>query len=380
MKLSVLLPTRNGAAYLADCVKAVLDQPGDDLELVVSDNANDDGTSEILAGFSADPRLHVIRTEEVVGVTDNWLRAYHAANGDHVLMLGDDDLLLPGAVARLRQLLDAEPGLQCLTYNAYSFVFPNAMAGVSAGRYAERHFTFDDSFRDGELLDAAVRRTIVRDMYRFRPRIPLNMQTTVFARSLADAIPGGVFQEPFPDHFALNAMLLLAERWRFADERLVVIGVSPKSFGHYVYSSRSTLGLSYLGIHTEFAGWLPGNELLSAMYIWLERLKRTFPRELDDIEVSRGDYAVRQLWALVQQRRLGALRAGELVSALRRVPARDWVAAAVTASDPELLGKAVRRLHRGRKNRADLLWEGLEPLQAGTSITSFAAARPVALR
>jgi glycosyltransferase involved in cell wall biosynthesis len=373
--LSILLPTRNGAAYLADCVRAVLDQAGDDFELIVSDNANDDGTPEILAGFGDDPRLRVVRNDQLLGVTQNWLRAFDAARGDHVLMLGDDDLLLPGAIARLRALL-AEPP-DCLTYNAYSYVFPTAMAGVEGGRYSERHFRFDDSFESGRALDVGTRRRLVDDMFRFRPRIPLNMQTTVFSRALASEIPGGVFQEPFPDHFALNAMLLLAERWEFVDERLLVIGVSPKSFGHYVYSSRSDAGLSYLGIDTAFEGWLPGNELLSAMYIWLEKLKRTFPEEMRDVEVSRGDYVARQVWSLVQQWRLGAIRLGDVASALRRLSARDWLAMAATAADVELLGTAARRLRRGRGDRVELLWEGLAPLEPGTSIAQFAAARPV---
>ena len=41
MRLSVLLPTRNGARYLRECAGSVLASPRDDLELVVSDNASD---------------------------------------------------------------------------------------------------------------------------------------------------------------------------------------------------------------------------------------------------------------------------------------------------------------------------------------------------
>ena len=72
MKYSVLLPTRDGGRYLADAVRSILDDPYEDMELVVSDNANTDETPEILASFSGDPRLKVVRTEELIPVHDNW--------------------------------------------------------------------------------------------------------------------------------------------------------------------------------------------------------------------------------------------------------------------------------------------------------------------
>lgn len=373
MKLSVLLPTRNGAEYLEPCLEAVLAYEGGDLELVVADNANMDATPDILARYAADPRLRVVRSERVVPVTENWNNALRASTGTHVLMVGDDDLLLPGAIGRLLDLLEGPIVPDCITYNAYSFVFPSAMTGGTSSRYAPRHFRFDQSFVSGELLDAAIRRDIVRDMFRFRPRMPLNMQTTVFSRQLADSIPGGAFRPPFPDHFALNAMLLKASRWLFVDERMLVIGVSPKSFGHFVYSNRSGEGLTYLGIETDLPGRLPGNELLTAMYVWLELLRATFPQELHGIEVSRGDYAIRQAWSLVQQQRIGGITGSELRADLATFPVVDLVRALRASANLRLLRRALRRLRQSRGDRIQMIWEGLEVLPGDMTISKFAA-------
>src|SRR6202035_3936884 len=92
---SVLLPTRNGAKLVSDCVRAVLDQAGEDFELVVSDNANEDGTREALAAFDGDPRLKVVTQRRPVSVVENWNAALRASRGRYVLLIGDDDLLLP---------------------------------------------------------------------------------------------------------------------------------------------------------------------------------------------------------------------------------------------------------------------------------------------
>src|SRR5262245_11409931 len=105
-RFSVLLPTRNGGRFLDACVRSVLADPRDDLELVVSDNANEDETIEVIARHAADPRLLAIRLDDPVGVTENWNAALDAAAGEYLLMIGDDDLLLPGYFDRVSAALD----------------------------------------------------------------------------------------------------------------------------------------------------------------------------------------------------------------------------------------------------------------------------------
>ncbi|MEA2298016.1 MAG: hypothetical protein QOF77_952, partial [Solirubrobacteraceae bacterium] len=61
MRISVLLPTRQGGALLGGAIDAVLDQDDADVELVVSDNANTDETPDVLAARAGDARLKVIR-------------------------------------------------------------------------------------------------------------------------------------------------------------------------------------------------------------------------------------------------------------------------------------------------------------------------------
>jgi glycosyltransferase involved in cell wall biosynthesis len=67
--ISILLPTRNGAAYLRDCVTGVLAQPDNEFELIVADNASDDDTPQILHEFADDSRLRVVRSERSLPVT-----------------------------------------------------------------------------------------------------------------------------------------------------------------------------------------------------------------------------------------------------------------------------------------------------------------------
>ena len=126
MRLSVLLPTRNGGALLHDCVKSVLDQPFEDMELIVSDNASEDETRDVLAGFH-DDRLRVVRLDEPIPVTDNWNNALAHSTGDYLLLIGDDDYLLPRYFERVDAMLREFGDPECLSYEAYAFAYPGAL-------------------------------------------------------------------------------------------------------------------------------------------------------------------------------------------------------------------------------------------------------------
>ena len=102
MLFSVLLPTHDRLEYLRYAVESVRRQDEADWELIVSDN---DSTDDI-AGFVqslGDERVRYVRTDRFVPVTENWNNALRHSRGDYVVMLGDDDALLPGYLSGQRR-------------------------------------------------------------------------------------------------------------------------------------------------------------------------------------------------------------------------------------------------------------------------------------
>lgn len=372
MKFSVLLPTRNGGAFLENCIRSILDQGYEDMELVISDNANTDNTPQIIRQFAGDSRVKVLCLETPVSVTDNWNNALNASSGDYILMMGDDDYLLPGYFQRMEQILAKYQQPDCVVHNAYSYVAPGSIDNNPHSFYSESHFNFGDVLTNECLLTAEQRRGIVRDMFRFKAGIPLNMQTTLVARKATGKVSGGLFQKPFPDHYALNALLLTASNWVFSPEKLLVVGVSPKSFGHYVYSNKQTSGLSYLGIDSEFSGRLPGNELVNGMYVWLLLLKQNYPELLRDVKIDRGGYVRRQFYAWLMQRKLGAITTGDFMRNLRLLSLSDWVGLAATAFDKPSWARLLRVVSSGsKKSGAEAQWHSLRPLEGVMDIRQF---------
>ncbi len=250
-------------------------------------------------------------------------------------MMGDDDYLMPGYFARMDSLINQYNWPECVLYNGYSFVAPDSITGDPRSFYSPYHFAFGVGFEREKELTREDQLGIVHDMFRWSSQIPLNMQTTLVARSAAERIKGGFFQPPFPDHYALNAMLLMGCRWLFTPERLVVVGISPKSFGHYVYSGKQNPGLAYLGISPEFPGKLPGNPLLNGMHMWLDRLLKRFPFELRGVTVDRAGYIRRQVYFWILQKHLGRVGWSGLANRFRLLRVTDWARLGFTVFDAE---------------------------------------------
>ncbi|HAT52625.1 MAG TPA: hypothetical protein DCS80_05050 [Betaproteobacteria bacterium] len=366
MKFSVLLPTRNGGPYLENCINSILGQGYDDLELIISDNANTDQTPQIIAQYAADPRVTVLRLEQPITVTDNWNNALFSASGDYIMMMGDDDFLLPGYFVRMAQIIEKYEQPDCVLHNGYSYVAPNSIGQNEHAFYSRAHFSFaPDLTREG-VMSLDQRSSIVHDMFRFKVRIPLNMQTTLVRR---DKLPK--FQPPFPDHYALNSLLLTADKWVFSPEKLLVVGVSPKSFGHYFYSSKYKSGLAYLGVNPDFPGMLPGSDLINGMQMWLNLLKQNLGDKLKGIEVDRGGYVRRQVFAWYMQKKLGVLSMADFMANLRLLSLREWGGLLLSLFDQTSWSRFIRIIQSSRKSTGEIQWSNLQPLPGIVNIAQF---------
>jgi len=106
--VSVVVPTRNRARYLAEAVESVLGQSHRDLECVVVDGGSTDGTRHLLTAID-DPRLTVIRHDRPRGPGVARNRGLEAASGEYVVFLDDDDRLLEHAVETLVETMREQP-------------------------------------------------------------------------------------------------------------------------------------------------------------------------------------------------------------------------------------------------------------------------------
>ena len=323
MKFSVLLPTRNGGKYLKSCIESVLSQDYKDMELIVFDNANTDNTAEVVNSYSNDKRLKYYRIDSVVSVTDNWNNALKKSSGDYVLMMGDDDFLLPGYFDTLDKTIKENDFPDGISYFGYSFIYPDAVDNT-VGYYSDPHYDYEKKLINSGKTTKNQLKSIVYDMFKFKNRVPLNTLPHIWSRKVINRIDGELFRPPYPDHFALNAIFLKANTWVFSKKKLYIIGVTPKSYGHYVFSDNDQKGgEDYLGISGDFPGQLPGSALINNMYVWLQLLKDNYPDYLGDVQISRNGYVRHQLHYWISQYRHGSIGRKDLFHLLGLLTLKD---------------------------------------------------------
>lgn len=109
-RVSIGLPVYNGAAYLEQSIRSVLDQTYTDLELIISDNASTDGTVAIIERLAAkDARIVFLQNDENRGAAWNYNAVFTAATGEFFRWHAHDDWFEPGLIAALVVALDSNP-------------------------------------------------------------------------------------------------------------------------------------------------------------------------------------------------------------------------------------------------------------------------------
>jgi glycosyltransferase involved in cell wall biosynthesis len=287
MKFSVLLPTRNGREYLRYAIQSVLQQDYDDWELVVSDNCSDEDVEGYLRQLGEE-RIRYFRTAEPVSVTDNWNNCIEKANGEYLVMLGDDDALLLGYFREVARVVGEYDRPDLLFTDAYLYAYPNVHPRYPRGYLQTStvtHFAQTEPF----MLGSSDRQEIVRKTASFRYCIPFNMQYSLLSRQLVGQMSKGgpFFESVFPDYYATTAAFLKASRivvWR---KPLVVIGVTRKSHGYFSLNQKQKEAVALLNERSLDDALKPVEDvLLPGDWIqvgWLSAMHRLRERYRDEL-------------------------------------------------------------------------------------------------
>lgn len=109
--MSFLLAVRNERAHIEACVRSMAGVDYPDVQLVVVDDASDDGTPDVLERLAAELPLTLIRLEENLGKKGALVRACAVADGDVLLFTDSDCVVAPDAVRHCVTALVRHPEL-----------------------------------------------------------------------------------------------------------------------------------------------------------------------------------------------------------------------------------------------------------------------------
>jgi glycosyltransferase involved in cell wall biosynthesis len=96
VQVSVIIPVYNTAAFIRECLDAVLGQTLADIEVIVIDDGSTDGCAAILDGYAqADPRVTVIHSARNQGVSAARNRGIERSSGTYIGFVDSDDTIHP---------------------------------------------------------------------------------------------------------------------------------------------------------------------------------------------------------------------------------------------------------------------------------------------
>jgi len=110
MELSYCVVNTNGRDFLLECLRSIKRTDPEDTksEILVLDNASDDGSAEAVVGEF--PEVRIIRRDRRAGLAENNTLIMREARGGVCLLLNEDSELIDGAVTELLAALRDDPG------------------------------------------------------------------------------------------------------------------------------------------------------------------------------------------------------------------------------------------------------------------------------
>ena len=111
VELSIVIPTFNYAQFVERAINSVLSQMSEKAELIVVDDGSSDNTPDVLAALMAMgcQRFRCLRQENA-GPAAARNHGFSRSVGRFILFLDADDELLPGAIDKIVQAIEADPG------------------------------------------------------------------------------------------------------------------------------------------------------------------------------------------------------------------------------------------------------------------------------
>lgn len=105
--LSIVIPVYNGSATLPDSIESVLDQNILDSEIIILDDGSSDDSRKIISSFSD---LHVRAMHHPnMGLAATLNRGISVSLGRYIARQDQDDLVLPGRLAKQLEFLETNP-------------------------------------------------------------------------------------------------------------------------------------------------------------------------------------------------------------------------------------------------------------------------------
>ncbi len=189
--ISIIIPSYNYAHFLPDTIDSVLQQPGDDYELIVINDGSTDNTEEVIETLlsGTDKRFRYY-SQQNTGLPGTRNRGIELAKGQYIMCLDSDDKLTPDALNAFRRAIKNN-SKAAMIIGRYNSVTPDgkskerclwSLTGSREGNFSQYLLNTSVSL----LCSAVLFRRDVFESYQFPSHIRQCEDEPVFAFAFAN--------------------------------------------------------------------------------------------------------------------------------------------------------------------------------------------------
>lgn len=242
---TIVIPTRNRLRTLKHAIRTCLEQEYENFSVIVANNNCSDGTGDYVASLN-DPRVVQLTSDADLPMGENWGRVMPEAisRGGFVTYLGDDDGLLPGALALAASIIQNQH-CEALTWRKVEYAWPDVVVGEYRNYFSisiDPTLVIQDS---AEFLAGIHDRTVGYDE---GPGLYSSFVSAAVLARLAPAEGGSWFAAFAPDIYSCFAIAGAVPEYCKCKFGLTVNGASGSSNGtSYMHRPQSDLAAAFRG-------------------------------------------------------------------------------------------------------------------------------------
>jgi glycosyltransferase involved in cell wall biosynthesis len=349
-RFSIVIPTYNREDLVGYAIQSVLNQTFADFEIIVCDNCSTDDTAKVVRQYT-DARVKYVRTPRHMVIADNWEFARSHASGDLIIMLGDDDALLPSALERFAEAATRHDAdfLFCRTAWYRDLGFPGA------GRNTLECRPFAGSSRKISVDE------FLKPLFSFRFKFDMHPSSFFFGRTLGNAIAkrcGRFFQTNGVEYCAWPMAAAFAKGIALVDLPLSICGRTKKSWGsNMIFANPGKQHMQKFiddVDHTRKHAPLTNFTMANLMAEGILTAKELFPQEFQNYQFDEEKYMSVTRVELQGRKSLGVDVSREMQDLVNHLEKYPQVLKNVVEEEQADAGNNIPLWHRIRRSIGDL--------------------------
>ncbi|MCK4454167.1 glycosyltransferase family 2 protein [Candidatus Parcubacteria bacterium] len=216
-KITVIITTYNRANILRDAIKSILCQSFQDFELIVVDDCSSDDTENVVRKFR-DKRIFYLKHKRNMGDAAAKNTGIRAAQGEYIISLDDDDLMVPWAFEELVKKAGTSKEKDFAGVYAWSWWVYNDGQTLKFTNYQKKGKLFNAILKDQVFTNILFKKKVFEDV--------------------------GYYDETIKSNYDHDFYLRVAEKYRFDFVPKILFVIRVQKNKHL-----SRLSLSHMELH-----------------------------------------------------------------------------------------------------------------------------------